>query len=167
MNLRAAAVLLLAAVATACVVSTSDVKDLAATCTSTQSSCEGRCVDLQTSSTDCGGCGLKCAGGSSCSDGRCETYDVQACNATTAPPWFKLCGGGCSDTNADAKNCGGCGNACGTDQQCDVGSCGQKCNPPLKFCGSGCVDPDTDKDNCGRCGTQCSDSQRCEFGVCE
>ena len=33
------------------------------------------------------------------------------------------CGSGCIDPNADKRNCGSCGIACGSNQECNAGSC--------------------------------------------
>ncbi|KAF2665347.1 hypothetical protein BT63DRAFT_458919 [Microthyrium microscopicum] len=35
----------------------------------------------------------------------------------------KLCDGNCADTASDAKNCGSCGNECGSKKMCSAGKC--------------------------------------------
>jgi hypothetical protein len=42
-------------------------------CSSSQTSCSGKCVDTQTSATDCGGCGRMCSTGESCCAGSCTS----------------------------------------------------------------------------------------------
>jgi hypothetical protein len=79
-----------------------------------------------------------------------------------------LCGGACTSTQFDARNCGQCGNACATGQACIGGTCGSNpCTGAGQVpCGGGCVNPFTDPNNCGACGNPCQSGQRCESGVC-
>ncbi len=63
------------------------------------------------------------------------------------------CDGKCLDVGTDAKNCGACGNACGSK------SC----------CGGSCVDVQTSAFNCGACGQSCMAPHArstCAAGAC-
>ena len=44
------------------------------------------------------------------------------------------CGDICVDTATDHDNCGGCGNACTSDQQCRGGLCTIVCTPTAEIC---------------------------------
>lgn len=73
-----------------------------------------------------------------------------------------LCGGVCTDTQQDDKNCGKCGNACPTGIACQNGACA--CPNNGKACGGTCVDTQSDKNNCGGCNVICPGS--CTDGRC-
>lgn len=104
------------------------------------------------------GCGT-CPTGATCVQG--------ACQCSTG---FKLCGAKCVDTQNDAKNCGGCGNACGADAggtwSCVQGQCMSGCAAPRQVCSGTCVDPRVDLSNCGMCGTACGGGQACCSSAC-
>ncbi len=77
------------------------------------------CANLQTDNANCGGCGVACGPGETCSAGACTT---------TCQPNETLCtpdGGApyCATTDSDNKNCGGCGNTCPAGQTCSSGTC--------------------------------------------
>lgn len=144
-----------------------DISELSSQCLGGQVKCGDTCVDPNTSSLHCGGCGLACANGSSCNQGRCETLEAQACNAKTKKPGMQMCGAYCADIQFSNSNCGSCSNACAEGSFCNFGRCVEQCGSPLKYCGVGCVNPSMDKDNCGSCGVKCAANERCKFGVCE
>jgi len=127
----------------------------------------GTCVDIATNPANCGGCGATCGTGFACSSSACTCgTGNQAC--VTGTPATCICGTGasavCTNTNTDAKNCGGCGNACATGLVCASGQCG--CSGSLTLCSGKCVDTGTDPANCGACGRTCSSSQSCSGGSC-
>jgi len=62
--------------------------------------CGGTCVNLTTSSENCGACGTKCTG-----------------------PLLGCCKGTCTSFVSDESNCGSCGHKCGTGSTCTSGSC--------------------------------------------
>src|SRR5437762_1813153 len=53
------------------------------------------------------------------------------------------CGGVCVDPMASAANCGACGHACGSDEDCAGGACKARC-PGLTSCGGVCKDLKSD-----------------------
>ena len=80
--------------------------------------CDGSCVNLSTSTTNCGECGKVCK--------------------SLAPT---CCKGGCVNTMTDNNNCGSCGHKCTLGTTCVAGSCktgglfsgphdGNSCPPP-------------------------------------
>lgn len=82
------------------------------------------------------------------------------CVAGTDP-----CGSGCIDPLNDKRNCGGCGKACGANQECNAGSCG--CQTGTTDCAGECVVLDSDAKHCGQCTVTCGDSQVCEQRTCK
>lgn len=109
------------------------------------------CVVLLTGCGDDSGPGSDGGG-----DGR-----VQGC-----APGEELCGSICSNTMADARNCGGCGNACSGGAFCDMGACRTTCSSGLTACGASCVDVATDRAHCGRCDAPCASDETCRGGAC-
>lgn len=93
--------------------------------------------------------------------GLLAAFALTACppNPLYCQPGTVSCGQGCVDPQADKRNCGGCGLACGTNQECNAGTC--ECQPGTTSCDGQCVVTDYDTHHCGGCG------QVCELGVCE
>ena len=81
--------------------------------------CGGICVDVANDPSNCGGCGLVCPQGDSCSAGVCIA--VEAPVADCASQGLADCGGVCVDVLTDPANCGGCGVVCAN--QCVNGIC--------------------------------------------
>lgn len=81
--------------------------------------CGGTCIDIANDPNNCGGCGLVCPQGASCSAGVC--ISVQAPVTDCASQGLTDCGGVCVDITTDSVNCGGCGIVCAT--QCSGGVC--------------------------------------------
>ena len=122
------------------------------------------CADFNFDRNNCGGVGIRCAEGESCSSGNCvcagagmRCGDGQSC-----------CGGACIDTTSDTMNCGGCGNVCGANApNCNSGSCGcgagPACREPMagmfggggdtgqSCCGGSCVENTTSSCLCSPC----------------
>ena len=121
---------------------------------STPTNCNGTCVDLQTSSANCGGCGIVCstAGGKTCRAGACQ------CPAGTTD-----CNGTCVSLTGSSANCGACGNACAGGRTCQSSVCA--CPAGSLECAGACANVQTDKDNCGACGVSCGTST-CYAGNC-
>ncbi len=123
---------------------------------STTSWCRG-CIDDQTDSLNCGGCGQRCpVGAPICVGGQCTTgcgggqlcayapiitgsagacvpscptlFGVQMISCGT-PPY-------CTVSAADPNNCGSCGRVCANDQRCWGGECLKSCENDELICGS-------------------------------
>lgn len=111
--------------------------------------CGTRCVNLQTSLTDCGSCGHPCTNGT-CSAGICT------CSGNLIN-----CGDGCVDLMTSAAHCGSCAGNC-TGGTCSGGvcSCGSLVN-----CGDGCFDLNTSSRHCGTCAKSCT-AGTCSGGAC-
>jgi len=90
-------------------------------CATGTTDCGGRCVDLQTDSFNCGGCGIRCSSGQTC------------------------CSGHCVDTQIDSTNCGSCGQVCSTPSggaaTCVGGICGSTCPDGTIKCPGVCAPP--------------------------
>jgi hypothetical protein len=144
------------------------------------------CVDILTDEANCGGCGLNCATGQTCSNGTC-TGVTAPCGAGHAGKFcdadggtsLVCCGSGCTDVQSDAFNCGRCGNPCAAGMACMEGVCGvASCAgttdnthcfgsaPNAVCCGGSCVDKNTDAQDCGVCGRRCAAGAVCQGGVC-
>ena len=87
-----------------------------------------------------------------------------ACNCQMNCGDKECCGTSCLDLQNDAKNCGACGQTCGTRQVCAAGACG--CAAGTTTCGASCADTTSDPRNCGACGRACGGSQVCAMGAC-
>ncbi|MET0790186.1 MAG: zinc-dependent metalloprotease family protein [Polyangiaceae bacterium] len=84
----------------------------ACACPGTQSTCNGACVDTQSSVDNCGSCGKACGTGAVCTAGACACATGQS-----------ICSGQCVDLKQSADNCGKCGTACPSGQTCSGGAC--------------------------------------------
>ena len=84
------------------------------------------------------------------------------------------CGDVCVDPTSDNKNCGSCGNACGTGTACSNRICAVSCGIWQVNCGGTCINPNTDRSHCGATGTcteleageACAEGQVCSSGAC-
>jgi hypothetical protein len=145
------------------------------------------CTDISSDSTNCGGCGISCEGGT-CTDGACSTtlppcekgHNGQFCNLDAGLQFVCCAGEGCVDTSSDSMSCGRCGLPCKQGLSCISGSCVvTSCSSSLQYqtcvadagtlgecCGAGCVDLERDPMNCGRCGATCVGSETCVSSGC-
>ncbi len=125
-------------------------------------------ADLNVSVLNCGTCGKVCpAGGGTpaCNDGKCGvsscTAPYEDCNGDS-----QVSGGDGCETNLsnDAKNCGGCGNACyypnGAGRCVNKGCVIEKCDAGWADCGAaaGCETLLGTTTNCRACGETCSNA---------
>lgn len=115
------------------------------------------CADFNVDNENCGTCGTRCSGGSSCIAGVC------AC-----PGGGISCGGTCTDPMTDPLNCGACLSSCGTGGTCSGGVC-TACGTGRTLCGTPprCVDTSTSRLHCGMCGRACGGGEACSGGLCE
>ncbi|MFO0650589.1 MAG: LamG-like jellyroll fold domain-containing protein [Polyangiales bacterium] len=94
-------------------------------------------------------------------------------------PTQACCGGTCTDTQSDPRNCGSCGNVCSAVNGvagCRAGVCVvDRCTAPFANCDglatNGCeVDTTSNDAHCGACGMACTGGSggagRCTAGVC-
>jgi endo-1,4-beta-D-glucanase Y len=163
-------------------------------CTSSQLTCGGSCVNAQTDPQNCGSCGKMCGNGSTCQggacvcasgyvscSGACVVSNMQHCgNSCTACASGDVCnadgtcsstctsGTKCSDNTCSSStnpmDCGTCGNACPSGESCISGSC--SCGSATQmYCSGTCVDI-TSTTNCGSCGNKCGAGQTCSNGSC-
>jgi hypothetical protein len=179
--------------------------------------CGGSCVDLGSDQSNCSACGYACTfycdpegcgalstpceggcpDGSACYAGGCAPSsctgknDGSACVAENGG-LLVCCGGSCSDTSSDGRNCGGCGLSCVYPDQCILGTCGllvacqgngDRCTvdggAPGYCCAGECVPsyyrsgfwllsaslltPYFDDANCGQCGQACAPGTTCQI----
>lgn len=88
-------------------------------CPPNETQCGDVCVNLSTSTTNCGVCGNACAANELCVNGLC---------AVSCSPGTANCNGVTSDgcevnLTSDTNNCGACGNACADQDACISGTC--------------------------------------------
>lgn len=103
--------------------------DSSLACTAGQVACGTYCADTARDPLNCGGCGMACMGGASCTSGRCGS-PMTGDGGMVGPDGALTCGAGqvncgayCADTARDPLNCGACGMRCMT-QPCNAGRCG-------------------------------------------
>ncbi|MHB8418766.1 MAG: hypothetical protein ACYDCL_11865 [Myxococcales bacterium] len=120
----------------------------------TGSCCRGVCAGSFDDDRDCGGCGVICPAGSSCSGGACAD---DAGNAVSG------CGSGCPAGGVCSLVQSFC-----IDASCaDGGAFCQLGNGGLGACCAGaCADIFNSPSNCGGCGVTCSTGRLCVHGSC-
>ena len=141
------------------------------------------CTDPNYDFANCGGCGIVCANGQTCTMGKCQTPPPPPDGGTTmtCPAPMSPCGGAvappyCADLTTDPRNCGGCNIMCAADQICSSGRCVVNMPPPscvapqsTCFTPDGkpyCADLKVDRGNCGGCGRACPATYFCNQGTC-
>ena len=159
-------------------------------CRSPRTMCGDACVDTDTNTAHCGGCGNGCSISESCVGGRCSCDpETGLCNplgdpdSCGSPPVRcdneQLCaagecmcrpglidfGSGCTDPFDDPSNCGGMG-PCLDGLVCFGGGCHGRCPTNTEPCGGRCVSFASDPLNCGGCGQGCNQDEVCVQGSC-
>jgi hypothetical protein len=86
-------------------------------------------------------------------------------NDSGCPSGETSCGGTCTDTTKDGKNCGTCGTTCSGGETCTASACA--CPTGQAFCAGACTDTSTDNANCGGCGKACSGGETCVGSMCQ
>jgi hypothetical protein len=92
-------------------------------CGPSETCCSGSCVDTDTDTRNCGGCGAACDRDRSdrCVAGTCRCETETACEGGS---WIACCApDGCVDTDYNDRHCGGCGRACFPGSTCSFGTC--------------------------------------------
>lgn len=129
----------------------------------TETLCPSGCSRLSSDHMNCGACGRVCPPRQGESGwGIC---DLGSCVCSPGLHWCRRPSGeeACVVLRNDASNCGRCGNACRSGEQCIDGSC--RCLGAS--CGGVCgVDLITDNNNCGTCGNICGAGTTCQSGRC-
>jgi hypothetical protein len=99
--------------------------------------CGTQCIDLITSTSNCGACGHVCPAGPANSYPTCTS---STCGFECSSPYTK-CGTYCVDTASDNGNCGGCGILCSATQTCSSGVCVayNPCGNLKDCCGDGSI----------------------------
>ncbi len=123
--------------------------------------------------SDCSTCADACDAATP----NCDVSGASPTCVTTCPAGTTLCGTSCTDTDADARNCGACGARCTIDNAeatCTAGSCTTgACDPGWASCdssdASGCETSATTLTDCGGCDTACAVDDAvtdCHTGTC-
>ena len=144
-------------------------------CPAYQTECAGKCLDTNSDSVNCGGCGRVCPAGTVCDgSGRC---------AVTCAKGRVVCNGVCVDPAVDRNHCGAsgdceganAGNVCEAGEVCGgSGVCELSCQAGLVNCDGVCIDPYTSRETCGasgdcrgeKAGTVCAAGEICSAGAC-
>jgi hypothetical protein len=119
--------------------------------------CNGDCTDptsFDTDSTNCGGCGVVCPQGESCTQGECRV-NGPACGAGGSA----MCPSGYECYSAKGcvpSSCTGLSDGSSCPLQYSLGAC----------CAGVCVDVSADRSNCGGCGNACPSGQGCTMSAC-
>lgn len=138
--------------------------------------CNGRCVNLETDSNDCGACGHDC-NGFTCKAGRCTSVRIPDSGPdggfTPGDGGGAVGEGGTSHKDASLSDAGKGRGGSGTPFLPDGGlmlpdpMAMHGCGVGQTSCSGQCVDTKTDLNHCGDCATACKADQVCALGVCK
>lgn len=137
-------------------------------CTAPEELCGGACVDTTTSTVHCGGCGIACLAGDTCTAGACSSAPPIDGGGVTPDAARETGTGTCVGCDPERSDgCGGAGGGgpdqclCGTNPQCPIG---QAC--VLQGGASICSNTQFDPNNCGGVGIMCGEGETCNAGSC-
>ena len=138
--------------------------------------CSGVCANIQTSKSNCGGCGVACqtpanGGATACVGGACQPTCAAPLGLCNARADAGASGLACTDTSVDPVNCGACGQVCAPQQTCTAGVCtscpaGELQCPTAVPGRTACKAVLSDNLNCGGCGAVCATPSSCQGGAC-
>jgi hypothetical protein len=124
-------------------------------CDEVDNDCDGDVDEYVNGPENCGGCGIACPSGATCSDnGDCQ------CPGTTPG----VCNGACVDFAADVVNCGQCAHPCAGGAECSAGTC--QCPPAFPNACNVCVNLASDPTHCGQCNLACPIGASCVNSSC-
>ncbi len=126
-------------------------------CSSLDVECDGQCV--KSDDNNCGECGKKCQGNTTCINGQCKSTSGE----NTCQNGQLYCNDQCVDVNNNDEHCGSCGNKCKDGSSCSNGSC---CPNGQTNCNGQCIDVNSNNDHCGKCENACQNGQTCSNGNC-
>ncbi|MCU0657003.1 MAG: MopE-related protein [Polyangiaceae bacterium] len=138
-------------------------------------------TNIASDNSNCGVCGASCVvanGAGACQAGVCN---VISCNAGFGNCDNSAANGCETNTTISTAHCGGCGNACSTENStpvctasvCGVGSCANGFGNCDGNPGNGCeTNLNTSNNNCGTCGNTCANTANatamtCSGGGCQ
>jgi hypothetical protein len=140
-------------------------------CSNGRTPCDGRCVDVATSTDHCGACETRCNAGDVCNLGSCVGPGGVSCE-----PGLTSCGATCFDLRSDREHCGTCGSVCKAGESCTESSCLSACPPGSVRCAKACIEPNANPTHCGAtpgCGVSggsagvvCGAGESCFGGQC-
>jgi hypothetical protein len=140
-----------------------------ASCNSGFADCNGVVADgcevnTKTDNNNCGGCGVKCLSGQTCSNAVCVST---TCTADSNCPPGDYCSTSTHTCVVQQPN----GTTCSANDQCTsglcaAGVCASSCPGGQSLCSGACVNEQTDPNNCGACGTVCTGGLTCNSGAC-
>jgi hypothetical protein len=124
------------------------------------------CASTTRDVDNCGGCGIACGPGKTCTASSCalscQPYEA-ACTPDGGTPY-------CANLHTEVTNCGACGTTCGQGRTCEDGGCAITCQPYETLCQLDggppyCTNTNVDSANCGTCGHDCL-LLHCTNGTC-
>lgn len=124
-----------------------------ACCPTGRTGCNGACVDEENDPSNCGGCGVACLTGDTCTDRTCQCTPDGTCNSDCEDSCGNPCtGGSCSPTCVcgDGVCDSSCGETCDTCEA-DCGVCPPTCVCGDGTCDSSCETCDSCPEDCGPC----------------